>query len=70
MKALPAELPVVPPPPKKRGRRHQAGKDAQGNLFNHSLIQELEKRIQDLEAEITGSRSVEEALRQSEELFR
>ena len=70
MKALPAELPVVPPPPKKRGRRPKVEKDAQGNLFNLSLTQKLEKKIQDLEAEITGRRSVEEALRQSEELFR
>ena len=69
IKALPAEVLASPPAPKKRVRRPQKEKDAQGNLFNHSLTQKLEKKIQDLEAEITGFRKVEEELRSSEERY-
>jgi PAS domain S-box-containing protein/putative nucleotidyltransferase with HDIG domain len=52
------------------GRRPKGEKAATGNLFDQGLAQELEEKIQGLEAQITGLSKVERELRQSEEGYR
>ena len=52
------------------GRRPKREKAVPGNPDNLSLTKQLEKKIQELEAQITGHCKVEKELRQSEERYR
>jgi PAS domain S-box-containing protein/putative nucleotidyltransferase with HDIG domain len=52
------------------GRRPKSEKAAHSNLDKLSLTRKLEKKIQDLEEQLTGCCKVEKELRQSEERYR
>jgi PAS domain S-box-containing protein/putative nucleotidyltransferase with HDIG domain len=56
--------------PEKRGRGPKAQQAGQGSLHDLSLTRELEQKMHQLEAEVTGRRKVEQDLCRSEEMYR